>query len=143
MIVDQLIPATPGPGTIVYALLTAPDGTVWDAVAGALVAINTTTRARRAFVLPEQQTGEGQYLFTFPAVPSNARPYFVTVWIQSGGSPAVSDSEVANLQFLWNGSQVLSLSYFNNTGQTTPVPTGASTFSFEVEGDSLSVTDVQ
>lgn len=90
-------------GKTLYVQIEAPDGTVWNGTAYAT--LTTAGWTTFATAMTETPAGSGRYSANFPTA-SAAGNYSWVVYLQSGGSPATSDTPIAGSSTgsYWDGT---------------------------------------
>lgn len=119
------IKATATASSTVYAVIETTSGTVWNGTSFA--AYNDSNWSTYAVALTEQGSSQ-VYVGSMPSGISSAGRYSVVVFKQAGGSPAVSDTVLAQGALDWSGTALNTLSSHNNTGQTTSTPATVQTY---------------
>ena len=91
----------------VYFLIRSSVGQVWNTNTAALENYNTSHYANYAIAATEQGTASGFYVATFPTGITTTGVYSVVAKIQSGGSPAETDTSVGWGDQYWDGTNLL------------------------------------
>jgi hypothetical protein len=136
-------------GATVYATIRSAARTYWNG--SALEALTVANWANYTVVLTESPASSYFYVGTWPALLTAAGFYYVDVYAQASGTPAIADTLAGKLILYWNGSTAvpwdvnvvstavrygaaLSNLYFAMTLNRTPVTSATVTATISKDG---------
>lgn len=123
------IRATGATGLTLYAVIRNASNQVWNG--SAFEAYNASNYATYDVALTEQGA-TGRYAVSFPAGIVTAGLYYVDVRRQAGGSPAVSDLSLGEMEIVWDGNSETTLADVSSGGATLYGESGSVTFTYTV-----------
>jgi len=95
-------------GQTLYAVIRDVNAQTWDNTAGAWEAYDTASLGDYDIPMSQQGTASRYYVATFPVTIAAGR-YYVTMFLQVGGSPAEGDKLLGHDRIDWNGSAIIGL----------------------------------
>jgi hypothetical protein len=112
-------------GQTEYATIRNASRQYWNTQTPALESLTVANWANYAVTLSETPASSYFYVGSWPAALSTAGWYWVDVFEQAGGSPAISDTLVGTYDAYWDGSNFAPQAAANGALPTTPAGTAS------------------